>query len=216
MDKNALKSVAIYGMPRYCTNLRVVSDYPGIFGKFSKNMRKSACPPNEFKNIGTPVRTLFFIDCSNRIKYKGMRSFSSSRESKDLRSSRKFCRKTMIDVPFEVKSWIEKNSLVEKAMWILYSNPKTKHLFFNIQNINKIRKLLMDYNYVQSLQVIKILPDLKNQIVQQNLPHEVERLQCIFMEFFSISVLAVYEISKSFGARTPGVVGKYFSTVKKR
>ena len=60
MDKNALKLVAIYGMLRYCTNLRVVSDYPGIFGKFSSNMRKSACPLNGFKNIRTPVRTLFY------------------------------------------------------------------------------------------------------------------------------------------------------------
>ena len=108
MDKNALKSVAIYGMPRYCTNLRVVSDYPGVFGKFSNNMRESACPPNGFKNIRTPARTLFFINYSNRTKYKGIRSFSSSRELKDLRFSLKFCRKTMIDVPSKVKSWIEK------------------------------------------------------------------------------------------------------------
>ena len=183
-NKNVLKSVAIHGMPRYCTNLCVVSDYLGIFRKFSNNMRERACPPNGFKNIRTSVRTLFFIDYSNRIKYKGMRSFSSSRELKDLRFSRKFCRKTMIDVLFKVKSWIEKNSLVEKAMLTLYSNPKTKHLIFDIQTINKIRKLLMDYNYVQSLQVIKILPNLKTLVVQQNLLPEIERLQCIFMESF--------------------------------
>lgn len=214
MDKNVLKSVAIYGMPCYYTNLRVLSDYPGIFGKFSNKMRESTCPPNRFKNIKTSARTLSFINYSNRTKYKGMRSFSSSRDSKDLRFSRKFCRKTTIDVLSEVNSWIEKNSLVEKAMWTLYSNPKTKHLIFDIQNINKIRKLLMDYNYVQSLQVIKILPGLKTRIVQQNLPHEIERLQCIFMESFPISVLAVYDISKSSGANTPGVDGKHFSTMK--
>jgi len=138
MDKNVLKSVAIYGMPRYYTNLRVLSDYPGIFGKFSNEMRESTCPPNGFKNIKTPARTLSFIGYSNRTKYKGMRSFSSSRDSKDLRFSRKFCRKTMIDVPSEVKSWIEKNSLVEKAMWTLYSDPKTKHLIFDIQILIKL------------------------------------------------------------------------------
>ena len=116
MDKNALKSVAIYGMPRYYTNLRVVSDYPGIFEKFSNKMRENACPLNGFKNLRTPARTSFFIDYSNRTKYKGIRSFSSSRESKDLRFSRKFCRETTIDVPSKVRSWIEKNSLVEKTM----------------------------------------------------------------------------------------------------
>ena len=141
----------MFSIACYCTNLRVVSDYPGIFGKFSNKMRERACLPNGFKNIRTPARTLFFIDYSNRTKSKGIRSFSSSRKSKDLRFSRKFCRKTMIDVPSEVKSWIEKNSLVEKTMWTLYSNPKTKHIIFNIQNVNRIRKLLMDYNYVQLL-----------------------------------------------------------------
>jgi hypothetical protein len=125
----------------------------------------------------TPARTLSFINYSNRAKYKGKRNFSSSRDSKDLTFSRKFCRKTTIDVPFNVKSWIEKNSLVEKAMWTLYSNSKTKHLIFDIKNINKIRKLLMDYNYTQSLQVMKIVPDFKPRIVQQNLPHDIERLQ---------------------------------------
>lgn len=213
MDKNALKSFAIYGIPCFYTNLRVLSDYPGIFGKSLNEMRESVCPPNGFNNMKTPARTLSFINYSNRTKYKGKRSFSSSRDLKNLKFSRKFCRKTTIDVPFEVKSWIEKNSLLEKAMWTLYSNPKTKHLIFDIENINKIRKLLMDYNYVQSLQVIKILPGLKLRIVQQNLPHDIERLQCIFLESFPISILAVYEISKSSGATTPGVDNKYFSTM---
>ena len=137
IEKNALILIAIYGMSRYYTNLRVVSGYPDIFRKFLNNMQENACPPNGFKSIKTPARTLFFIDYSNRAKYKGIRSFSSSQESKNLRFSRKFCRKTTIDVPSKVKSWIEKNSLVEKTMWTLYSDPKTKHLIFDIQNINK-------------------------------------------------------------------------------
>lgn len=171
-------------MPRYYTNLRVLSDCPGIFGKFSNKMRESACSPNGFENTRTPARTPFFIDYSNRTKYKGIRSSFSSRDSKDLRFSRKFCRKTMIDVPSEVKSWIEKNSLVEKAMWTLYSKPKTKHIIFDIRNINKIRKLLMDYDYVPSLQVIKILPDLKTRIVQQNLPMRLKDCNVFYGVFF--------------------------------
>ena len=79
-------------------------------------MRESVCPLNEFNNLKTPARTLSFINYSIRAKYKGKRNFSSSRDSKDLTFSRKFCRKTTIDVSFEVKSLIEKNSLVEKAM----------------------------------------------------------------------------------------------------
>ena len=119
MDKNALKSVAIYGIPCYCTNLRVVSNYPGIIKTDLNNMRESVWPStNKFKYIRTPARTFFFINYSNRTKHKEIiiRRYSSRLELNDLRFSRKFCRKTTIDVRSEVKSWIEKNSLLEKDM----------------------------------------------------------------------------------------------------
>jgi hypothetical protein len=99
-------------------------------------------------------------------------------------------------------------------MLTLYNNPKTKHYIFNINNINKIRKLLIDYNYVQSLLVIENLPKLKIKIVQQNIPHLIEKLQFIFLESFSISILAVYEISKSLRFNIPGIDRKFFKTLK--
>jgi len=213
MDKNTLLPSAIYGTLCFYTNLRVFSDYPSVvFGKYLIKKRESVCPSNGFYRI--PARTLSFINYSDRAKYKGKRSFSSiSRKSKDLRFSRKFCRETMIDVRSEVKSWIEKNSRIVKSMWTLYNNPTFKHLIFETRNINKIRKLLTDYNYIQSLLVIENLPKLKTRIVQRNIPHEIERLQCLFLESFPISILAVYEISKSSGANTPEIDGKFFKTL---
>jgi len=209
-----LKSFAIYGISCFYANLSILSDYPDISEKFLRETRESMCPFNGFSNIRTSIRTTSFINYSNRATYKGKRHFSSSsRNSKDLTFSRKFCRKTTVDVPSKVKSWIEKNALLEKDMWTLYSNPKTKNLIFNIKSINKIRKLLMDYNYIQSLQVIKVLPSFKTRIVQKNLLHGMERLQCIFLESLLIAILAVFEISKSPGANTPGIDGKYFSTI---
>ena len=214
MDKNALILLAIYGTLCFYTNLRVLSGYPSvIFGKYSREKRKSVCPSNGF--CRTSARTLSFINCSDGAKYKGKRSFSSkSQESKDLRFSRKFCRETTIDVRSEINSWIEQNSQINKSMWTLYNDPKTKHFIFDNSNINKIRKLLTNYNYIQSLLVIENLQKLKTRIVQQNIPHEIERLQYIFLESFSISILAVYEISKSSGANTPGIDGKFFKTLK--
>jgi hypothetical protein len=41
MDKNALKSFAIYGIPCFYTNLRVLSDYPGIFEKSLKKCERA-------------------------------------------------------------------------------------------------------------------------------------------------------------------------------
>jgi hypothetical protein len=80
-------------------------------------------------------------------------------------------------------------------MWTLYSDSKTKNLIFDSKNIDRIRRLLVGYNYVQSLQVMAILPNLRTRIVQQNLPHDVEQLQCIFMESFCVAVLAVFDLS---------------------
>ena len=174
MDKNMLISPAIYGTPCMYTNLRVCSGYPSVLGKYSIEKRKNVCPLNGF--CKTSVRTYFFINYSDRAKYKGKRSFSSkSRESKDLKFSRKFCRKTTIDVRSEVNSWIEQNSQIVKSMWTLYNNPKTKHFIFENSNMNKIRKLLTDYNFIQSLLVIESLPKLKTRIIQRNIPHEIIR-----------------------------------------
>lgn len=84
-------------------------------------------------------------------------------------------------------------------MWTLYCNSKTKNLIFDIENVNEIRKLFMGYIYVQSLQVIKVLPNLRIQIVQQNLPYAIERLQCFFVESFCTAILAVFDLSRSLG-----------------
>ena len=213
MDKNTLISSAIYGTLCSYTNLRVLSGYPSVvLGKYSIKKRENVCPSNGLCRAS--VRTLSFINYSDRAKYKGKRSFfSKSRESKDLRFSRKFCRKTTIDVRSEVNSWIEQNLRIIKFTWTLYNNPETKYLIFESSNINKIRKLLTDCNYIQSLLVIGNLSKLKTRIVQRNIPHEIERLQCIFLESFPISVLAVYEISKSSGANTPGVDRNFFKTL---
>ena len=214
MDKNTLISFAIYGTLCFYANLRVFSGYPSVVsGKNSMKKRESVCPSNGF--CRTSVRTLSFINYSDGAKYKGIRSFSSkSRELKDFRFSRKFCRETTVDVRSEMNSWIEQNSQMAKSMWTLYNDPKTKHHIFDNNNINRIRKLVTDYNYTQSLLVIENLQTLKTRIIQQNIPHEIERLQCIFLESFPISILAVYEISKSSGANTPGIDGKFFKTLK--
>jgi len=53
--------------------------------------------------------------------------------------SRKFCRKTTVNVPSKIKFWIEKNAQLEKELWTLNRNPKIKALIFEIKNINKIK-----------------------------------------------------------------------------
>jgi Reverse transcriptase (RNA-dependent DNA polymerase) len=211
MDKNMLKLFAISRISCFYASLRIFSDYLGIFEFFFVGQRESMCPFNGFSIVSTPTRVTLFMNYSNRAKYKGRRYFYwFSQSSEDLAFSRKFCRKTTIDVPFEIKSWIEKNSQLEKDMWTLYSNSKTKSLIFDIKSINKIRKLLIDYNYVQSLQVMEILPNLRTRIVQQNLPHDVEQLQRIFIESFCVAILAVFDLSNSPVADNSKIDGRCF------
>jgi hypothetical protein len=160
MDKNTLILLAIYGTFCIYTNLRVFSSYPSVvFVKYFIEQRKNVCRSNGFSR--TSARTLLFKNDSDGAKYKGKFFFSSKPRVKDLRFYRKFCRETTIDVRSEINSWIEQNSHMVKYMWTLYNDSKAKRSIFDISNINKIRKLVMDYNYIQSLLVIKNLQSLK-------------------------------------------------------
>jgi hypothetical protein len=211
-----LRSFARFQAFRVYTNLRVYSSYSGVgVEEYLIQKRESVCSLNEFCRISE--RTLFFINYSDRAKYKRKATFSVlTKKFVDLRFSRKFCREVDIDVRSNVKSWIEQNSFIVKYMWTLYNNPKTKYLIFDEYNINKVKKLLTDYNYTQSLLVIKSLAKLQTRIVQQNIPYNIKKLQCIFFESFPVTILAVYNISQSFAANSPGVDGKFFKTVDNR
>ena len=117
--KNMLQLDAIYGMSCRYANLRIMSDYPGIIWKISNEQRESMCPSNELSpnKASVPMRIKPFINYSNRAKHKIEKRFFSVRdESENLTFSRKFCRKTTIDVRSEVKYWIEKNAQLEKEL----------------------------------------------------------------------------------------------------
>jgi len=215
MDKNMLVSFALYGSSCNNTNLRVFGDNPLLIRIFFT--QESMCPANEFFFNKTSEKISFTLNNSNRTKYKGLCRFFSadSRQSKDLRFSRKFCGRVETDkAQSDVNNWIEQNTNLNIDLWALYNNPQTKEEIFNIYNINRLRLLLADYNVIQS-QLVKInLIELKCRIVKNNLPIEIEKLQCIFIESFAISVLAVYEISKSSGANTAGTDGNFFKNLQ--
>lgn len=217
MDKNTLVLLAIHRTFCLYIFLSVLSGCPSvIFRKYFIKKRKSVCFSNGLCRTFS-AKTLSSINYSDGAKCKRKKSlFYKSWVSKDFSFSQKFCGETTIDVRSKINSWIKQNSYMIKFILTLYNNSKTKHHIFDISNITKIKKLVIDYNYIQSLLVIENLQKLKTRIIQQNIPHEIERLQCIFLESFSISILAVYKISKSLGANTPGIDGKFFKTLKNK
>ncbi len=215
MDKNMLISFALYGHSCKFTNLRVFGNNPLCIRNFFK--QESVCPINGFCFNRASEKISLTLNNSNRTKYKELCRFFSadSRQSKDLRFSRKFCGKIEIErAQFDMNNWIEQNTKLNQDLWAIYNNPQMKEEIFNITNINKLKLLLADYNVIQS-QLVKInLTKLKCRIVKNNLPIEIEKLQCVFIESFGISVLAVYEISKSSGSNTAGTDGNSFKILK--
>lgn len=221
IDKNMLISFALHGSGCRSTNLRVFGNNPLLIRNFSLFIRSKRAYVLSTGIIiifnKTSEKIPFTINNSNRAKYKELYRFfgADSRKSKDLRFSRKFCGKIDLETAqSDANHWIEQNTKLNKDLWAIYKNPQTKEEIFNISNINKLKLLLSDYNVIQS-QLVKInVTKLKCRIVKDNLPIEIEKLQCIFIESFSISVLAVYEISKSSGANTAGTDGDYFESLK--
>ena len=164
MYKNMLRLGAIHGMSCYHTNLRMISDYPDIIRRIFNDQRENMCPSNKLScNKASLHQGInIFINYSSRAKHKTKKRFFFVRnERKEFIFFRKLCRKVTTDVQSEVNFWIEKNAKLEKELWTLYSNPSTNNYVFETKNITKIKRLLKDYNYVQSLQVKNILSTTK-------------------------------------------------------
>lgn len=66
-------------------------------------------------------------------------------------------------------------------------------------------KLVNEYNYIQLLQVKESLSQIKTKIVQ-----------FLFIESFSIAVLAVFKLSKSPSIKILGINGKLFPILIKK
>lgn len=77
MDKNMLKSSAIYGVSCYYTSLRIISNYPDTIVIRFKNQRESICPTNRFSFNKTSVflQTNSFINFSDRTNNNGFVNF---------------------------------------------------------------------------------------------------------------------------------------------
>jgi hypothetical protein len=74
-------------------------------------------------------------------------------------------------------------------------------------------KFFKDYKYVQSLQVTEVLSRLKTRIKKNNLPHNIKKLQCVFIESFGASLLAVSKVFNCNRLEISEMNGKGFFTL---
>jgi len=80
--------------------------------------------------------------------------------------------------------------------------------------IFNLRELVASYNLLVSEIMYfreKVLNDLSQisvkdkRIVQKNIPHIIERLQCLFIESSSITLISIIELKKNMGSKSPGL-----------
>ena len=88
---------------------------------------------------------------------------------------------------------------------------------FSQKKFKVIELIIQDYNLLVTKLLIIHLKGLKNvdeRVVQNNLPLDIEKLQCIFIESFSIAIYAIDSIKSSSGSTTAGTDFVRFKTAQ--
>ena len=114
-----------------------------------------------------------------------------------------------------VELLIEKIKNSDAILMNQYNNPQLRIGLFNKQNLLEIDSILKDYNLLITKLLIINLNNTKfkgDRISQKNLPVDLERLQCLFIESFSIVIYAISDIKSSHGSSTAGIDSVRFKT----
>jgi hypothetical protein len=104
-----------------------------------------------------------------------------------------------------VELLIEKIKNNDAILMSQYINPKLRPNLFNKQNLEKIESILEEYNLVATKLLIINLNHLGERVTQRNLPIDLERLQCLIIESFSITIYTINDIKSASGSKTPGL-----------
>lgn len=114
-----------------------------------------------------------------------------------------------------VELLIEKIKNSDAMLMNQYNNPQLRINLFNKQNLLEIDSILKDYNLLVTKLLIINLKNTKlrgTRISQKNLPADLEKLQCLLIESFSIAIYAISDIKSSRGSSTAGIDSVRFKT----
>jgi hypothetical protein len=96
-----------------------------------------------------------------------------------------------------------------------YINPELKMTLFSQENLKIIKCVIQDYNLLVTKLLIIHLKGLRNfgeRVIQNNLSLDIEKLQCVFIESFSIAIFAIDSIKSSLGNTMAGTDSMRFKT----
>lgn len=130
-------------------------------------------------------------------------SVKANLRNRYMQFERKCAREVTIDCR-SVEILIEKIKNNDAILMSQYNNPLLRLNIFGRQNLLNVELILKEYNLVATKLLIINLNHLSERITQRNLPKELERLQCLLIESFSIAICAINDIKSAPGSKTPG------------
>jgi hypothetical protein len=110
---------------------------------------------------------------------------------------------------------IEKIKKNDEFLMNQYINPELKMTLFSQENLKIIKCVIQDYNLLVTKLLIIHLKGLRNfgeRVIQNNLSLDIEKLQCVFIESFSIAIFAIDSIKSSLGNTMAGTDSMRFKT----
>jgi retron-type reverse transcriptase len=123
-------------------------------------------------------------------------SVKANLKNRYMQFERKCAREVTVDGR-SVELLIEKIKNSDAFLMSQYTNPKLQSEIFNKQNLEKIESILEEYNLTVTKLLIINLNHLNKRVIQQNLPNDLQRLQCLLIESFSIAVYAINSIKNA-------------------
>ena len=110
---------------------------------------------------------------------------------------------------------IEKTKKNDEFLMNQYINPELKMTLFSQENLKAIELIIQDYNLLVTKLLIIHLKGLRNvgeRVIQNNLSSDLCKLQCVFIESFSIAIYAIHSIKSSSGSTTASTDTLRFKT----
>lgn len=121
------------------------------------------------------------------------------------------CAREVIIEDQSINNWIEKIKASDAELMSLYTNPKDNYSIFETERLRKIESIIGEYNLLLTSLSNKNL-NLYGTRITHNVPEDMNKIQCKFIESFSIAIFAVEEIRASLGSNTPGMDSLRFKT----
>ena len=179
----------MYSKPKNSSLTNQYNFSSSLITEFGRSINTFKCTKRYF------ALSIYFKDRYQQFEQKCAREVTIDGRSVDLLSEK-----------------IKKN---DKFLMNQYINPKLKMTLFSQENLKGIELIIQDYNLLVTKLLIIHLQRFKTvgeRIIQNNLSIAIQKLQCIFIESFSIAIYATSSIKSSSDSTKAGTDFVRFKT----